>query len=175
MQAHQKLWLCISVCYVLLMGLIGEFLNLIDTETLDELLRDVAEIKKRLDFLFVHSYPVNQDVLFPVGVAFDWSRKINRLLITARNEIQRDRDGLETLLKKKRTKFGQDLNLFTNQVEDLKQDGATMEMSGTIKDVSKMKKKIDVLEATETKLTEEAGEYLKRKRASIAYMKSTVV
>ena len=132
---------------------------------MDELLRDVAEIKKRLDFLFVHSYPVNQDVLFPVGVAFDWSRKINRLLITARNEIQRDRDGLETLLKKKRTKFGQDLNLFTNQVEDLKQDGATMEMSGTIKDVSKMKKKIDVLEATETKLTEEAGEYFKAKRA----------
>ena len=132
---------------------------------MDELLRDVAEIKKRLDFLFVHSYPVNQDVLFPVGVAFDWSRKINRLLITARNEIQRDRDGLETLLKKKRTKFGQDLNLFTNQVEDLKQDGATMEMSGTIKDVSKMKKKIDVLEATETKLTEEAGEYFKAKES----------
>ena len=66
-----------------------DFLQLVDSETLDELLRDVAEVKRRLDFLFEHSYAVNDFVLVPVGVAFSWSRKINSQLTVARLALQR--------------------------------------------------------------------------------------
>ena len=52
-------------------------------------LSDVAEVKRRLDFLFEHSYAVNDFVLVPVGVAFSWSRKINSQLTVARLALQR--------------------------------------------------------------------------------------
>ena len=133
-----------------------EFLSLVDSEILDDLLRDVAEIKRRLDFLFEHSYAVTDIVLVPVGISFTWSRRIVNLLNQARRELQRDRDGLEGKLKVRRVTFAAELEAFSANVEELKSKGATMEMSGAIKDVSKIKREIDRLEENEKHNVEEA-------------------
>ena len=122
------------------------------------MLRDVAEVKRRLDFLFEHSYPVNDFVLVPVGVAFSWSRKISSQLNIARSEIQRDREDLEKQLTVRKKTFLKRLESFGINVEELNDVGATMEMSGTIKDVGRIRKTVDVLEEEEQSLTEECDE-----------------
>jgi len=98
----------------------------VDTEDLDNLLRDVGDIKRRLDFLFEHNYDINDFVLVPVGVAFSWSRKINAHLNVARTEIQRDRDSLEQQLKRRKQQFASNVDAFTTNVEDMTHVGATM-------------------------------------------------
>ena len=133
-----------------------EFLNLVDSEILDDLLRDVAEIKRRLDFLFEHSYPVTDYVLVPVGISFSWSRKIVSLLNQARRELQQDRDRLENKLKVRRATFAEEIEAFSASIEELKSKGATMEMSGAIKDVARIKREIDDLDSNEKRNIEEA-------------------
>lgn len=134
-----------------------EFLHQVDTEDLDNLLRDVGDIKRRLDFLFEHNYDINDFVLVPVGVAFSWSRKINAHLNMARTEIQRDRDSLEQQLKQRKQLFASNVDAFATNVEDMTQVGATMDKStGTIKDIAKIKNQVDGLREEETTLTQEA-------------------
>ena len=51
------------------------YLKEVDSIVLDDLLRKVAEAKRRLDFLF-GKYHVTDTVLVPVGITFSWSRKV---------------------------------------------------------------------------------------------------